>query len=291
LSVGPQKKWSSYTAMKREHNESAADEPTLRQGADEQNADDPGQMESLVRMVSVESLVRMVAGVAHELKNPLGILLMGIEYFAKKSETEDPTTTMVIADMREAVERSDAIVRAMVRYAASKPLVRVRENLNDAVEAAMRELEPELRGRSIAVSLELANRLPPLLLDRSRIEQAIVQVLNNALEAMPDSGSLCVRTFEDQTIEGNDKFGAVCLAIEDTGPGISTKFLSRVFLPFFTKHKSGKHAGLGLTIAQTIVQAHGGNISIRNRESGGALVSLTFALHPIPGVPSVSSVQ
>jgi len=272
--------------MKRDQSESAVDESTLRQSAGENHADADGQMESLVRMVSVDSLVRMVAGVAHELKNPLGILLMGIEYFAKKVDPEDSTSAAVMADMREAVERSDAIVRAMVRYAASKPLVRVRESLNEAVEAALRELEPELQGRSIAVSLDLANRLPPLLLDRARIEQAIVHVLHNAVEAMPNSGSLSIRTFENEVIDQHDDASAVCLTIEDTGPGISSKLLSRVFLPFFTKHKSGKHAGLGLTIAQTIVQAHGGNISIRNRESGGASVTVAFERHGAPGDPS-----
>jgi signal transduction histidine kinase len=267
--------------MNREHSE--ADDSTLRQSAGEQHAGDAGQMESLVRMVSVESLVRMVAGVAHELKNPLGILLMGIEYFAKKVEPGDATAAMVMADMREAVERSDAIVRAMVRYAASKPLVRVSENLNGAVEAAMREVEPELQGRRIAVTLDLANPLPPLLLDRPRIEQAIVQALNNAIEAMPESGELHVRTFEGQVADGGENAPTVCLTIEDNGPGISTKMLSRVFLPFFTKNKPGKHAGLGLTIAQTIVQAHGGNVSIRNRESGGALVFFAFELQHAPG--------
>jgi signal transduction histidine kinase len=274
--------------MNREHSEREADDPALPPPASEEHADDAGQMESLVRMVSVESLVRMVAGVAHELKNPLGILLMGIEYFAKKVDPGDATATMVMADMREAVERSDAIVRAMVRYAASKPLVRISENLNDAVEAAVREVEPELLGRRIAVTLDLANHLPPLLLDRPRIEQAIVQALNNAIEAMPESGDLRVRTFEGQVTDSGEDVAAVCLTIEDTGPGISTKMLSRVFLPFFTKNKAGKHAGLGLTIAQTIVQAHAGNVSIRNRESGGALVCFAFDLRHAPGVASAT---
>jgi len=95
-------KLSFHIAMKRDQSESAVDESTLRQSAGENHADADGQMESLVRMVSVDSLVRMVAGVAHELKNPLGILLMGIEYFAKKVDPEDSTSAAVMADMRRA---------------------------------------------------------------------------------------------------------------------------------------------------------------------------------------------
>jgi len=239
-------------------------------------------------MVSVDSLVRMVTGVAHELKNPLGILLMGIEYLVKQVPPEDATAVAVTNDMRDAVERADAIVRALVRYAASKPLVRLAENLNDAVEAALAAVEPDPRGRGVAVSMELTNPLPALLLDRQRVEQAILQVLNNAVEAMPEGGSLVVRTFEHRASDRPGDAAAVCLTIEDTGPGISTKLLSRVFLPFFTAHKAGKHAGLGLTIAQTIVQAHGGVIAITNRESGGTLVSMSFGLREAPGAPPAS---
>jgi len=270
--------------MKREHSDSVTDESVPRHEAGEQPADAAGAMESVVRMVSVDSLVRMVTGVAHELKNPLGILLMGIEYLAKQVEPDDSTAMAVTADMRDAVERADAIVRALVRYAASKPLVRVAENLNEAVEAAMAALEPDPQGRGVAVSLELTNPLPPLLLDRPRVEQAIIQVLNNAIEAMPEGGSLSVRTFEHQPTDRRGDASAVCLTIADTGPGISTKLLTRVFLPFFTAHKAGKHAGLGLTIAQTVVQAHGGAISINNRESGGTLVSISFGLREAPGI-------
>jgi len=115
-----------------------------------------------------------------------------------------------------------------------------------------------------------------------------VQVLNNAIEAMLDGGSLRVRTFENQANGGREEAAGVCLAIEDTGPGISTKLLGRIFLPFFTKNKSGKHAGLGLTIAQTIIQAHGGNLSIQNRESGGVQATFAFERHEGPGDPSTS---
>jgi signal transduction histidine kinase len=270
--------------MKREPTERATENPTLKPGWREERSLTASHEESMVRMVSVESLVRMVSGVAHELKNPLGILLMGIEYFSDRVVQGDPTAAVVMADMREAVERSDAIVRAMVRYAASKPLVRVSENLNDAVEAAMRELQAD----RISVSMELADRLPRLLLDRARIEQAIIHVLTNSIEAMPEGGSLHIRTFADKGIDGRDDPSAIVVTIEDTGPGIPAKLLGLVFLPFFTKNKPGKHTGLGLTIAQTIVQAHGGNITIRNRASGGAVVSIAFYLHDAPSDPSGS---
>jgi signal transduction histidine kinase len=132
--------------------------------------------------------------------------------------------------------------------------------------------------------------LPAVLLDRNKIKQVLVNVLTNAIHAMPDGGTLTIRTYSrklareevdhDAGLRLADRFRAgqtvVLTEIADTGCGVAEDKLVQVFDPFFTTKPTGKGTGLGLTVTKKIVELHGGNIELRNRKEGGVLVTLMF---------------
>jgi two-component system NtrC family sensor kinase len=146
--------------------------------------------------------------------------------------------------------------------------------LNLLVESSLRRVADDAAVNRITIVREFAADLPPLLLDVKKCQQAVVHLLNNAIEAMPAGGTLTLQTLRDPGAAGE---GPISLRISDTGRGVPTQVLGKVFDPFFSAEKSERNAGLGLTVAREIIQAHGGTISIDNGAAGGARVSVTLA--------------
>jgi signal transduction histidine kinase len=162
------------------------------------------------------------------------------------------------------------------------------EDLNGVIEQALRLLKHELdRGRVIAVR-DLGADLPLLKLDKRKIEQVFVNVFLNAIQAMPEGGTLTVRTYRRSAGEvrpgpgsrGSRQLRAVAdvfvAEVEDTGTGIPEEVVRKVFEPFFTTKPTRKGTGLGLTVSKAIVEMHGGTVEIRNRDGGGAKVTISL---------------
>jgi signal transduction histidine kinase len=144
----------------------------------------------------------------------------------------------------------------------------------------------------IRVVKELAPDMPQAWIDRNKIKQVLVNVFTNAIHAMPDGGTLTLRTQarELRRHEIDPDFGSriadrfregdrvAVLEVLDTGRGISSEKLSRIFDPFFTTKPTGKGTGLGLTVTKKIVELHGGTLDVRNRKEGGVLVTVVLKL-------------
>jgi PAS domain S-box-containing protein len=238
----------------------------------------------LVHAAKMESVGTLAAGVAHEVKNPLQVILMGLRYLDRASSPDLPETRAVIGDMRTAVHRADAIVRGLLEFSSSHQLDLASESLNKIVRKSLDLVRYELVKSHVRVREDFSSGLPSLMLDRLKIEQVVVNLLINAVHAMPSGGTLTVRT----SVIGNDvgvcgdppgswKSCDVVLQIEDEGPGIPAGSLPRVFDPFFTTKPLGGGTGLGLTVAKRIVLLHGGDIELRNRPEGGACAILRFS--------------
>jgi two-component system, NtrC family, sensor kinase len=279
--------------------ELAAKEGTLRQTMEMLRSSHEELIQAQLQLIQaekLESVGRLAAGVAHEVKNPLAIMLMGVEYLAEGDMRDPSADQEVMRAMREAVHRANAIVRGLVDFSANRQLDATPQDLNAMINRSLLLVKHELIGAHVDVCTELAPQLPQVLLDGTRIQQVFVNLFMNAIHAMASGGTLTVRThtrrLEAPVRDGvplhSERFRlgdtAVIAEVEDTGTGIPPDKISKVFDPFFTTKAAGRGTGLGLTVTQKIIDLHDGAITIANRHGPGgqsskpigARVTLTF---------------
>ena len=246
----------------------------------------------LIEAEKMQSIGRLAAGVAHEVKNPLGIIGMGVEYLTKNLESPDENVALILTDMHEAIKRADGIIHGLLDFSVPHALDCHAEDLNTLVEQSCALVRHTLNSAGLRLARDLAPSLPPAWLDRNKVKQVFVNVLTNAIHATPAGGLITVRTYarqlEAEEVDRNagsrlaDRFRAgervVVAEVLDSGSGIPESRLAQIFDPFFTTKETGQGTGLGLTVTKKIVELHGGSIDIRNRKEGGAVVTLMFKI-------------
>jgi signal transduction histidine kinase len=234
----------------------------------------------LIESAKMESVGRLAAGVAHEVKNPLMTLSLGADYFLSR-KTENPNEAQLAQDMKEAVHRASNVINVLLDYARPRPLKRTSEDLHKVIEDSLALVRHQLNKQHVTVVREFDGALPSLLLDRTRIEHMFVNLFVNALQAMPPGGTLTVRTFASTPFGGvNDAPAGVTVEVDDTGHGIVPENAGKLFEPFFTTKPPGQGTGLGLAIVRRIMEIHGGSARLSNRNEGGARATLQFNPQP-----------
>ncbi|MEE9304919.1 MAG: ATP-binding protein, partial [bacterium] len=166
------------------------------------------------------------------------------------------------------------ITRDLLSFSRQRTPERRSINLNDTVTKTLALLEYDLKLQNISLELNLAEGLPSIQADEDQLRQVVLNLLTNARDVMPKGGRLVLGTAGVEPLFA-DKEGAVELRVEDTGPGIASEDMDKLFEPFFTTKPVGEGAGLGLSICQGIVEAHGGIIWAENVPGGGA----AFIIH------------
>ena len=246
----------------------------------------------LIQAAKFESVGRLAAGVAHEVKNPLATLLLGVEHLTDHLAITDSDLTILLGDMNTAIRRADAVMRGLLDFSAPKQLELSDERLHELIDQSLVLVKHELAKRHIAVVRDFDPDLPLLKLDRIKIEQAFVNLLMNAMHAISHAGQITITTrlaqwtpwSAGQPHKPHSRFGVgdtvVVAEIEDTGEGIPEERLPKIFDPFFTTKPTGQGTGLGLTVTKNVIELHGGAIAIANRSAGGARATLTF---PVKG--------
>ena len=246
----------------------------------------------LIEAEKLEAVGRLAAGVAHEVKNPLMTLLTGVDYLSKYVRIADENVKILLDDMREAVKRADAVIMGLLDFSAPRELNAESADLNALVNGSAKLVKHEFDRSQITFVNEPAADLPPLKLDRAKIQQVLVNVLTNAAHATPSCGTVTARTFlTPLSLVGGSHRGhdagqvatgehAVVVQVDDTGPGIPEEKLHKVFDPFFTTKPAGKGTGLGLSVCRQIIEIHGATIDISNRDECGARVTIVFR---VPG--------
>jgi signal transduction histidine kinase len=248
----------------------------------------------LIQAEKMETVGRMAAGVAHEVQNPLQVLLMSLDYLSQRmAGAHDAVLDGVIGDMRLAAKRADAIIRGLLDFSHSDALELQPQDLNALVEKALLLVRHHLVSNRIKLQTDLDPGLPPLALDGVKIEQVLVNLFTNAIDAMPKGGGLTVKTStqkltQTQRDPGSREAGhfyagdtVVVVEVEDSGEGIAPEALHKIFDPFFTTKTTGKGTGLGLTIVKRILDLHSATIEIGNRPAGGARCRLMFKIPTI----------
>ena len=246
----------------------------------------------LIQAEKLQSLGQMAASVAHEVKNPLAILHMGIECLDEHFFGDNEQMNMIVSEMKDAVIRAESVIRDMLDYSSARNLELRPVCVNSLIGQTLRFVRHDLNRGKVKVVTQLAENLPSCQLDGPKIEQVFVNVFMNACHAMPEGGALTIKTsleiFDTDRAESDirdcesirfkpgDK--VVVVEIRDTGTGIPEEKLQKIFDPFFTTKTSGKGTGLGLSVVRKIIDLHGGTISIANAEGGG--VRVTIVLKP-----------
>lgn len=240
----------------------------------------------LIQAAKMESIGTLAAGVAHEVKNPLATLTMGLNYLDKNVSRTDENMPLVLSEMRDAIGRADKISRGLLDFAAAHQLDVKGEDINQTLEQTLVLLRHEMTQQQIDLATEFAPGLPPVAMEKSQIQQVFVNIFMNAIQAMERGGLLVVRTFrkrlahslhDEGSRSGNQFFLgdlAVVTEIDDTGPGIREENLAKIFDPFFTTKPTGVGTGLGLPVSKKIIELHGGTLDIANRPGGGARVTI-----------------
>ncbi|MBA3960915.1 MAG: PAS domain-containing protein [Chthoniobacterales bacterium] len=237
----------------------------------------------LIEAEKLQTVGQLAAGVAHEVKNPLAVLQMGLGYIARQSEHNDnPQTLSVLKEMGEAVDRADAVVGDLLEFAKPKELELSATDVEPLIRQALRFVRHELSAAKVGVVTNFARPLPHCLIDRDKIKQVLVNLFTNASHAMPGGGQLIVSTriwrVSEEGAGGRFKPGdrIVLVEVADSGTGIPPEQLSKIFDPYFTTKPTGKGTGLGLTVTKSIIDLHGGRVHVANRPAGGVLVTLAL---------------
>lgn len=239
----------------------------------------------LIQSEKLDSVGRMAAGVAHEVKNPLMMILTGVKVLSKRLENTDESTRQILHDMTEAVERADRIISGLLSYSRDRGLDLALTDLNGTIEQSLLLVNHALDTARIAVVKNLHESLPLVQLDEFKMQQVFVNLFTNAIHASDRDGQIRVTTSMERLTRGasvgyrkTDKYTpgerVVIVQIEDSGTGIPREHLEKVFDPFFTTKPTGSGTGLGLSVSRQIVEMHGGTIEVGNRDGGGARVTL-----------------
>ncbi|HSR36662.1 MAG TPA: ATP-binding protein, partial [Desulfurivibrionaceae bacterium] len=213
------------------------------------------------------SLGKMAAGVAHEVRNPLssikGLAALLGSAFAETSQERHSAGLLI-----QEVERLNRAITELLNYAKPLPLNREPLALEPLLANSLTLIASDAASLGVGVSHAVAPGLPPVLADRDRLNQVLLNLYLNSLQALAQGGTLSV------TATTGEKRGTVQIAVRDTGSGIAADILDRIMDPYFTTKPQG--SGLGLAMVHKIMDEHGGEVRVTSREGEGTTVSLTL---------------
>ncbi|MDA0283234.1 MAG: ATP-binding protein [Planctomycetota bacterium] len=238
------------------------------------------RQDELAHASRLNTLGEMASGLAHELNQPLMAIIGFTDYSLHMLRSDRQNPNLIAESLEDAAreaKRAGEIIKRMRRLVRRRPAQHVLTCLNDTVTESVQLLRP---GLDVAVSLQLDASLPQIGIDRIQIQQVILNLAGNAVQAMDNASSderrLTLRT-------GCDAASSMLFVeVSDTGPGLPQEDLERLFNPFFSRRPGG--LGLGLSISRTIVESHGGRLTVSENARHGLTFRFTLSASPSSGV-------
>ncbi len=240
---------------------------TLEKRVEERTTELREMQDYLIQSEKLASLGKMAAGVAHEINNPLTSILINTHLMLEKLDKKDDfyENLSLIADE---TSRCTQIVKGLLEFARQSPPQKAFTDINLLVERTTQLLENQASFQNIRIVKDLDRTLPPIKLDRSKIQQVFWNLMLNACEAMPKGGQLLISV----RLSADKKY--VEVRFIDSGVGIPKEHINRLFDPFFTTKSSG--SGLGLAVSYGIIQQHQGKIEVKSEPGQGTVFTLSF---------------
>jgi two-component system NtrC family sensor kinase len=232
---------------------------------------------AVARSEKLAAVGRLAAGVVHEINNPLATIAACAEALESRVAEGAYGSSPEVDDLREYLQlirgeafRCKEITNGLLDFSRARAVQHAPVNVSEVLESAARLLLHQRRGPAIRIEVEAAPRLPLVAGDEGQLQQAVIILAENALDAMPEGGTLTLRT--RAIIEG--VAGAVLIEVGDTGSGIPPEILERIFDPFFTTKEIGRGTGLGLAVCYGIVTEHGGRIGVDSTPGRGTTFTI-----------------
>jgi PAS domain S-box-containing protein len=222
--------------------------------------------EKLLLSERLSSMGELIAGVAHEIRNPLSGIKINTQVLARNKDFPVMEKQLLESTL-EGIEKIQKIVEDMLDYAKPRAAEYKKEQINPIVEKSLDVLNVQLKNANILTSFERGEDLPQIKIDRHQIQQVLINIMLNAIHAMEKGGALTVRTLSTEN-------GGVGIEVKDTGVGISAAHLKRIFDPFFTTKSRG--TGLGLSITTKLLENHKALIDVTSVEGKGSVFTIRF---------------
>jgi len=233
----------------------------------------------LVQSAHLASVGVMAGGIAHDINNPLCIISNHLQLLRLRRDQMSPEVETALTSIESSVHRIAGSIEALLEYARVRPGERQRTDLNAAIRRILLLLQYHPMCRRVRVVTDFTADLPAVQLDRAAWEQVLLELLNNACEAMADNGTVRIRTRclgggrDGHATEGPAAGGSgVEVTVEDDGPGITPEEIARAFDPFFTTKAAKRGVGIGLKICRDIVHEHGGGLRVERGDPVGTRV-------------------
>jgi signal transduction histidine kinase len=224
--------------------------------------------QQLLQAAKLAAIGELAAGVAHELNNPLTVIVGRNDQIMRRLRQADPEAVPLGETIKAEALRATRIVRGLLDFSRRREPKREPVSVNVLVPRALDLLQTKLRRRDIDVQRNLDPALPPLLGDMDQITQVLINLLGNAIDAMPEGGRLTIETSHTAELD------RVAFSVQDSGTGMTPEQIEHIFEPFYSTKPEGEGTGLGLPVTLGIVKSHGGSISVQSEPGSGTTMTV-----------------
>ncbi len=225
----------------------------------------------LIQSEKMAAVGQLAGGVAHEINNPMGVILGFAQSIVRRIKEDDSLYMPLKSIEREAV-RCRKLVGDLLTFSRAEKTKAEKTDINQTIEETLSFVEARAKVKSVDIIKEYGGGLPLVMVNKNQIQQVIVNLCNNAIDAMPDGGKIRLSTKETG--------GRILIEVSDTGKGMTEEVKKHIFEPFYTTKEVGKGTGLGLSLCYEIIQKHNGTIEVESEIEKGTVFNIEL---PIKG--------